>query len=425
MTTVTRSSILVPVITRQSSSGFTPSSIDGLTLFDARDLSLSDNDAIGTWAPKFGTTAGTITATTTARPTYKTGLLGTKPAARFDGTANILSSAITASDNHTIFLVTRPLTLTDTNERFMAVSAFGSIVNNATSGVYNNQKKAGFYSNSAFGQVDGGIDIKPWTCQMLTYAKSGNQIMYSDNLLLVTALAPDQPSADTALYIGAQAAGTAFINAEIALFGYCNRVLTATERNNLSSWINAYMSHTYVVFDGDSQLDESSYSIGSGAITSLGSGYSGSYFAIGGQTMDTVNGAKAAVTGVYSAYRKKNVCVMWAGTNDVVADTSAVDIIADISAYCTAVKAAGYKMIVVNILARDGLTAPHIAVRAAVNASLATNYATYADALVDVTADARLQDPTDTTYFDVDGVHLAAAGQAIVSALLVTAVQSV
>ncbi len=72
---------------------FNPLSITGCKLWlKADSLVLNDGDAVSTWTDSSGT-GSNATASTTARPTYKTNIQYGLPIVRFDGVANIMSIA--------------------------------------------------------------------------------------------------------------------------------------------------------------------------------------------------------------------------------------------------------------------------------------------------------------------------------------------
>ena len=69
-----------------------PTDYAGLTLWlDATQDSFSDGDPVGTWTDRSGNSRN-FTGVTTARPTFKTNIFGSKPALMFDGN-DVLSIA--------------------------------------------------------------------------------------------------------------------------------------------------------------------------------------------------------------------------------------------------------------------------------------------------------------------------------------------
>lgn len=118
---------------------------------------------------------------------------------------------------------------------------------------------------------------------------------------------------------------------------------------------------------------------------------------------------------------QNNILVVWIGTNDMAVDgTDGVPLEADLAAYCAARRNNGWKVIVLTAIDRQnaGLPGDFQTQRAAFNAAVVSNWAAYADALVDVAADTRLDDATDTTYFAADKIHLNATGYGVVADLI-------
>lgn len=116
----------------------------------------------------------------------------------------------------------------------------------------------------------------------------------------------------------------------------------------------------------------------------------------------------------------KTYAALWAGTNDLaLAGRTDSQVYADIVTWCTARRAAGFKVVVSSIIAR-GATLPgnFETYRASVNTQLRANWTTFADAFVDAAADSRLSDATNTTYFNVDQVHLTTAGSQVYAGLM-------
>jgi len=103
--------------------------------------------------------------------------------------------------------------------------------------------------------------------------------------------------------------------------------------------------------------------------------------------------------------------VLWVGVNDAAALT-AQEIYDNIAARCTTARAAGWKVVVCTEI--DAVAAGWTAKYQALNALLLAGYTAFADGIADLGANSELQDHTDTTYFNADGTHLIAAGEAVV-----------
>jgi lysophospholipase L1-like esterase len=117
------------------------------------------------------------------------------------------------------------------------------------------------------------------------------------------------------------------------------------------------------------------------------------------------------------------------GTNDLFFGASAGTVQTRYQDWCEARQAAGWKVIAFTILPRSDTSTPGTfeTSRQTFNTWLRANWATFADALVDVAADTRIgdvNDELDTTYYSTDKVHLIAAGQAIVATLVADTLRS-
>src|SRR6516164_6519865 len=98
---------LLSILSQTGSAPFTPSQVAGMVEWHAAtSLSLTDGDPIGTWADLSGN-GFSATATTTARPTYKTNVVNSHPVARFNGTSNCLTLGFTGtkSQPNTYYIV--------------------------------------------------------------------------------------------------------------------------------------------------------------------------------------------------------------------------------------------------------------------------------------------------------------------------------
>lgn len=160
--------------------------------------------------------------------------------------------------------------------------------------------------------------------------------------------------------------------------------------------------------------------------TLLGNQYAMEQYGVGGQTTEQMNSDAAAqidvryinITGV------KNICIAWEGINSYVngGDTAAQAYSA-LGVYIAARQAAGFKVVVATTLDSQGVADPtgFAAFRAAYNPLVLANSAG-ADAVVDLAADSRLSDSTNTTYFDSDKIHCNDTGYQVVASLLYPAV---
>lgn len=137
----------------------------------------------------------------------------------------------------------------------------------------------------------------------------------------------------------------------------------------------------------------------------------------GEQLQNMIAQAAAQVDAAFDARKGVQVCTIWAGTNDIrVGARTGAQVYADLLTYCAARRSAGFKVIVITMLPRGNFVGGEAAERLAFNASVKANWATFCDALVDTTADSRLQSSADTTYFNADTIHLNNTGYALIAA---------
>lgn len=139
---------------------------------------------------------------------------------------------------------------------------------------------------------------------------------------------------------------------------------------------------------------------------------------VGSQTMAGINTVAATLFhSIYRPSRAKNIAVIWAGTNDIAGAADGPTTYGRITTGCNAARAAGYKVVVCDVIARNTFGAGENNARSYVNSNVAANYATFADGYAALSADARLQNPADGTYYS-DGTHLTNAGYGVVSGIV-------
>jgi len=150
-------------------------------------------------------------------------------------------------------------------------------------------------------------------------------------------------------------------------------------------------------------------------------------YGVAGQTCATMitNGA-TKVDPLYSASRNQNICVCFAGTNDMaIGGVSAATAIARLSQYCSDRRSAGWKVVVCTILPRGDNDIETR--RATVNADILASVGVYSDAVANVAGDSRIGDSgdeDDLTYYSADTVHPNAAGAAVIAGIVQAAIES-
>lgn len=114
------------------------------------------------------------------------------------------------------------------------------------------------------------------------------------------------------------------------------------------------------------------------------------------------------------------VSMIWEGTNSLGSGETAVTVLNATWSICDQMRARGYKVIVGNIMPRaDTLwNSTKETERLAYNAGILNGWRSHADCFFDVTSDSRLSDPTNTTYFNADKLHLSATGYSVLGSIV-------
>ena len=145
----------------------------------------------------------------------------------------------------------------------------------------------------------------------------------------------------------------------------------------------------------------------------------------GGQkSADLLLDVVATIDSKFEAARTRNIYVLRIGINDVLFDVATATTIANIWTLCDDRRTAGFDVIVCNLTPTAGLSAPRLAAWETINAAIAADWADHADGYVDLAGDARLDDPTDTTYYQSDTLHFKNAGNAVVAELVKAAIDA-
>lgn len=181
---------------------------------------------------------------------------------------------------------------------------------------------------------------------------------------------------------------------------------------------------TLVVCDGDS------LTVGSGSSNPatksypaqmvLGGGYTVMNTGVGGEKIQNNTGATRVLSAFAGAASGANlICVINEGINDLGGGNSAANVITYIDAYIATVRAAYPAAKIVGLtLTYDVDLGPHTSVD-----TINTHIKTVAnfDYTVDLLSDARLVDPTDTTYY-TDGLHRTDAGYLVEAQMVQAAI---
>lgn len=183
----------------------------------------------------------------------------------------------------------------------------------------------------------------------------------------------------------------------------------------------------HVTVDGDSRstysLPSTGYPQMSGfqnALVAKHYGWQG--VAVSGQTVAQMSADFA--TQIAPLYRSGlvNTLVVWGGVNDAAGGADAATIWARFQTYCNTARAAGFRVLLCTEI--DAQSAElnavnwHTTIWPALNTLIRAGYAAVADDLIDLGANAALQDATNLTNFNADKLHQSATGQGVVSGLV-------
>lgn len=187
-----------------------------------------------------------------------------------------------------------------------------------------------------------------------------------------------------------------------------------------------------VVFDGNSMTALSS-TYPASTMTLLGGAYfGGNNFGVGAQTtLMMIADAGSQIDPLAATTPRKILCA-WEIRNALFYNTNTVtECYQQMTNYCAARKAAGWKVVILTLLPASGAGYPgtFLADRNTINVLINANAIAHgwADAVADIAADSRIGDDgdeLDLTYYP-DGTHMTSAGYAIVAGIVAAAVRTV
>lgn len=133
----------------------------------------------------------------------------------------------------------------------------------------------------------------------------------------------------------------------------------------------------------------------------------------GRQSQDVLDNIQTEVVVKYQS-RVKNVYSLQIGHNDLNRGVTVAQLFANVQAISNAVRAAGYKFVLLNCL---NTTIYSNTITAQINALYLAAGSGLWDGYVDICNNANLIDPTNLTYYANDGTHPNAAGEQVISTL--------
>jgi acyl-CoA thioesterase-1 len=189
-----------------------------------------------------------------------------------------------------------------------------------------------------------------------------------------------------------------------------------------------------IVFDGDSLTEgymlAPSQSYPSQAMAQLPGWLASENFGISGQTWPELLGdVSREVDPLFSLQRRLNLVVAWAGANDLAVGYTPREVYENARRYCEARRRRGFTVITLTMfpLQPMDVDAGYEARRRVYNALLREHWREFADALVDVSADARIGDASgaERARYFIDAVHLTEAGYGVIADCVVSVIRPI
>lgn len=425
---LTAARLLIVLAQRDTFNPNAPLLVPGLQLWYKADaiLSKNDNDALST-ADVLDYSGNARHSAVVTDCVYKASAIGTRPAIRFNGTSSYIDTAsFSQAQPISVYLVFKEITWSASNARRLID---GATVNKCWIGMGPTQ---GYYFIAGPTEFGNHYLSAQAAVGMLMRARynGASSSLVGNGAVGMTGNAGANTYSDgmTLGSSGNQAAGF-FANIDLAEICVYSGTLSAANELALFNYFNAKyalgMTKRQVICDGDSLTDGHGVGAGNDYPAQMHALLGGApvwwkvNLGVGGQTIQQMEtDAATQIDPTYNTNRIKNILSAWGGTNDIIFGADDTTTYNRIVTYCTNRRAAGWKVVISDIIARGNFTAQMNTYKASVNSQIAANWTTFADAFVQLSADSRLQNPNDTTYYDADTVHLTTTGYGVVASLI-------
>lgn len=410
--------------------GFAPLALTPDIWLDASQETFANNDPVGTFTDRSGN--GRNHTEASAKPTFKTGILNGKPGIYFDGGDQLLLSYSGSGTSYTIAgLVSRD----DDAFRIWWANGIDPYVG------INSGRIPYFYQgavvSSGLSAFPGSVD-EPQLMGVRSVAGTTQLIVGRNIYRTGSSTASALKTSGLSSLGGFQWKG--YIHEVVAK----SAALSFADWNNLESYIRAKWATTnrhILVLDGDSITygsggSDLAHSWGGLLAASLGAtNWQVSNQGIVGQTIGNRTGSGGpaeymllnAATAEWTCGTRtdgSNALIAFAGTNDLFFGATATQAYDAFVAYCQGAQAGGHKVIASTMLDRAVSGSWTRADMLTFNSNVRTNWATFADALVDpITADSRFDDNTSAVF--ADGTHPNDTGHAVLHGLFSAALTAI
>lgn len=226
-----------------------------------------------------------------------------------------------------------------------------------------------------------------------------------------------------------------FGNFQLAEFIVCDGTLTSGQATQIKAYLNSkhsIVTQNFLLCDGNSITYGTGSTGGANGwpvqiAALLNNGASAGWYivnnGVAGQTtpqMDTQAspGGGVQTTDVRLGFYSKTIVTGWEVTNDLITNNvSAATGYSNLVTFFNHRRSANAsaKLVVATALPSTQITGTNETSRQTINTNIRTNWASFADALVDVASISQLQNPSNLTYFNTDGLHPTDAGYAIIA----------
>lgn len=197
-----------------------------------------------------------------------------------------------------------------------------------------------------------------------------------------------------------------------------------------------------VIFEGDSRtgsVGASSASVSSAypkaVMAALGNGWCSALVSESGEKLQQITTQYSTeIQPFRDTNLSKDIIVLWAATNDFASNRTAAQVYADLVSFCTQAHSNGFKIVIVGDIARGTYTTAQQTASITYTNTLLTDFSTnvstniysggsYADYYINLVGDSVFQNAGNTTYYQVDGIHLNTTGYGLAAPYIVTAIQ--